>query len=83
MQNTERLRDEGVLVPDFAEIRILEAKQNCSDINVSAVHHLTAAELMEGRQIEKELIAKRSAYLSHDAVTPTPAEVQGETTKDK
>ncbi|HEY6349264.1 MAG TPA: hypothetical protein VI636_07635 [Candidatus Angelobacter sp.] len=69
VQNAEKLRDAGVLVPNFAEIRILEARQNCSDINVSAAHHLSGQELEEAGEIGKELREKQRVYSSHETTT--------------
>ena len=62
IRSPEKLRDEGVLVPDFAEIRILEAKQNRSDINISAAHYLSGRELEDAGEIGKELREKLRAY---------------------
>ncbi|HEY6251433.1 MAG TPA: hypothetical protein VI685_15860 [Candidatus Angelobacter sp.] len=71
VQNAEKLRDEGVLVPDFAELRVLEARQNCSDINVSAAHYLSGRELEDAGEIGKELREKRRVYSNHEATTTT------------
>lgn len=79
VQNAEKLRDEGVLVPDFTEIRILEARQNCSDINISATHYLATRELEDAGELGKELREKRRVYSEHEATTPTPT---GDTGKD-
>ena len=71
VQNAEKLRDEGVLVPQFVEIRILEARQNCADINISAAHHLSGRELEDAGEIGKELREKRRVYSEHEGATRT------------
>ena len=58
MKHIEILRDEGVLTPHFAEVRILAAQQNRSEINVSAVHHLAEAEMDEAARLQRERLEK-------------------------
>lgn len=83
VQNAEKLRDEGVLVPDFTAIRILEARQNCSDINVSATHYIAGRELEDGAEIGKELREKRRVYSEYEAITPTTTGDQGRTPAER
>ena len=54
----ENLRDEGILTPHFAEVRILAVQQNCSEVNVSAVHHLAQAEMDEAGRLQRERLEK-------------------------
>jgi|SRR5215469_6942109 len=68
--NIAKLRNKEVLVPDFAEIRILEVRQTCTDINLSALHHLAAKELADGGKVGRELSEKRRVYSDQEATTP-------------
>ena len=54
----ESLRDEGVLTPHFAEVRILAARQNCAEVNVSAVHRLAQTEMDEAGRLQRERLEK-------------------------
>ena len=71
VQSAEKLRDEGVLAPEFTEIRIMEARQNCADINISAAHYLAGRELEDAGELGKELREKRRVCSEHEAPTPT------------
>ena len=59
MKRVESLRDAGVLSPAFAEIRLILTEQNCSEINVSVTHHLTAVELEEAGRLQREGMEKQ------------------------
>ena len=63
-ENLEKLRDEGLLTPHFAEIRILAAQQNCAETNVSVVHHLTVREEEDAMRFQKERIEKEARLKS-------------------
>ena len=61
-KHIERLRGEKLLTPHFAEVHILAAQQNCSEINVSAVHWLAHHEQREAGDFEQKRL-KREARL--------------------
>ena len=66
VKHIEILRDEGVLTPHFAEVRILAAQENRSEVNVSAVHHLTQAEMDEATRLQRERLEKERELSSRE-----------------
>ena len=54
VKQIEALRDEGVLTPHFADVRILAVQQNCSEVNVSAVHKLAQREAEDAGRLQNE-----------------------------
>ncbi|HEY6348383.1 MAG TPA: hypothetical protein VI636_03135 [Candidatus Angelobacter sp.] len=59
MQRIEKLRDAGALTPHFAEIRLILAEQNCSEINVSVTNYLTTNELEDAGRLQREGLQKQ------------------------
>ncbi|HEY6253487.1 MAG TPA: hypothetical protein VI685_26310 [Candidatus Angelobacter sp.] len=64
VEKLESLRDEGLLTPHFAEIRILAAQQNCAETNTSVVHQLTPREQENATRIQTERIQKEARLKS-------------------
>jgi hypothetical protein len=65
-EHIERLTNEGLLLPQFAEIRRLAAEQNCAEINVSAILRLVEREQAEAARVERERMEKEKALESGD-----------------
>lgn len=63
-RSIESLRDEGILTPHFAELRILAAQENCAETNVSVVHKLTERESEDAIRIQKERSEKEERLKS-------------------
>ncbi|HEY6251940.1 MAG TPA: hypothetical protein VI685_18435, partial [Candidatus Angelobacter sp.] len=63
-ENLERLRDEDLLTPHFAEIRILAAQQNCAETNTSVVHQLTVREEEDAARFQRERMEKEARLKS-------------------
>lgn len=61
-KHIERLRKEKLLTAHFAEVRILAAQQNRSEINVSVVHWLAHHEQRDAGHFEQKRL-KREARL--------------------
>jgi hypothetical protein len=59
-ENIKTLKDARVLTPHYAELRILAARQNCAEINGSAVNHLVKPEMDKAARLEKERVAKET-----------------------
>jgi hypothetical protein len=58
VKQIEYLRNEGLLTPHFAELRILAAQQTVSEANLSAVLKLAQREEQDTGKLEKERLAK-------------------------
>ena len=58
VEQTEHLRDEGLLTPHFAELRILAAQQNAAETNLSVTLGLAQKERDDAGSLEKERLAK-------------------------
>jgi hypothetical protein len=56
-EHTEKLRDEELIAPQIAEIRILAAQQNCAETNVHVISSISQREIAEASRIEKERLA--------------------------
>ena len=65
IKHIERLRNEKLLTPHFAEVHILAAQQNCSEVSVSAVHWLAHHELKDAGRFQQKRL-KREARLKSD-----------------
>ena len=63
-ENLKTLKDAGVLTPHYAELRILAARQNCAEVNGSAVNHLVKPEMDAAARLEKERVTKETKLAS-------------------
>lgn len=59
-ENLKKLEDAGFLTRHFAEIRILAARENCTETNVSVVHNLTTRELENATSIQRQRMEKET-----------------------
>lgn len=60
----EHLRDEGLLAPHYAELRILSVQQNCAEVNASVINNLVKPEMDDAHRLQKELIEKETKLSS-------------------
>lgn len=57
-ERIEQLRDNKVLTPHYAELRILAVQQNCAEITGSILNKLVEPEMDAAYRLEQELLTK-------------------------
>lgn len=57
-QRIEQLRDNKMLSPHYAELRVLAARMNCAEITGSIVSKLVKPEWDAAHRLEQELLKK-------------------------
>lgn len=62
-ERLEQLRDNKVLTPHYAELRILAARMNCAELNGSILNKLVEPEMDAAYRLQQEF-AKKTAQLA-------------------
>lgn len=72
-QRIEQLRDNKMLSPHYAELRILAVKMNCAEITGSIVSKLVKPEWDAAHRLEQELIKKTAKLAALNDKKPKKA----------
>ena len=58
IKRIEQLRDNKVLTPHYAELRILAARMNCAELNGSILNKLVEPEMEAAYRLQQEFVKK-------------------------